>query len=81
MVTQTGSALWLALAGGHHRVKAVIFKAKVVGGQSSVEFSVLIIEEREKSMSAKLLGVWLGVGIGRLRTAIAARNAACSLSQ
>jgi hypothetical protein len=32
-------------------------------------------------MSAKLLGVSLGVGIGRLRTAIVARNAACSLSQ
>ena len=39
MVTQTGSALWLALAGGHHRVTAVISKAKVVGGQSSVVLS------------------------------------------
>jgi hypothetical protein len=39
MATQTGSALWLALAGGHHRVKAVIFKAKVVGGQFSVVLS------------------------------------------
>jgi hypothetical protein len=32
-------------------------------------------------MSAKLLRVSLGVGIGRLHAAIVARNAACSLSQ
>jgi hypothetical protein len=32
-------------------------------------------------MSAKLLRVSLGVGIGRLHKAIAARNVACSLSQ
>jgi hypothetical protein len=32
-------------------------------------------------MSAKLLRVWLGVGIERLHTAIVARNAAFSLSQ
>jgi hypothetical protein len=37
--TQTGSALWLALAGGQHRVTAVISKATVVGGQSSVVLS------------------------------------------
>ena len=37
--TQTGSALWLALAGGHHRVTAVISKAKLVGGKSSVVLS------------------------------------------
>ena len=39
MATQTGSALWLALVGGRHRVTAVISKAKVVGGQSSVVLS------------------------------------------
>jgi hypothetical protein len=32
-------------------------------------------------MSANLLRVLLGVGIGQLHTAIVARNAACSLSQ
>jgi hypothetical protein len=32
-------------------------------------------------MSAKLLRVSLGVDIGRLHTAIVARNAACSLFQ
>jgi hypothetical protein len=32
-------------------------------------------------MSAYLLGVSLGVGIGRLHTVIVARNAAYSLSQ
>jgi hypothetical protein len=32
-------------------------------------------------MSANLLGVSLGVGIGRLHTAIVARNAFCILSQ
>jgi hypothetical protein len=32
-------------------------------------------------MSAKLLGVSLGVGIGRLHAAIVARNAAFCLSQ
>jgi len=47
MVTQTGSALLLALAGGHHRLMAVTVKVKVVGGQSSVVL-VIIIEEREK---------------------------------
>ena len=36
MATQTGSALWLVLAGGHLRVTLVIPKAKVFGGQSSV---------------------------------------------
>jgi len=39
MVNQTGSALWLALAGGHHRVTAVISKLKIVGGQSPVVLS------------------------------------------
>jgi len=39
MATQTGSALLLALAGGHHRVTALISKAGVVGGQSSVVLS------------------------------------------
>ena len=40
MVTQAGSALWLALAGCHlRRVTAVISKAKVVGGQSTVVLS------------------------------------------
>jgi hypothetical protein len=39
MTTQAGSALWLALAEGHHRVTAVISKAKVVGGKSSVVLS------------------------------------------
>jgi hypothetical protein len=79
--TQVGSAFWLALAGGHHRVTAVISKAKVVGGQSSVVFSKHHRGARKNSMSAKLLRVWLGVGIGRLHTAIAARNAARYLSQ
>jgi hypothetical protein len=32
-------------------------------------------------MSAKLLRVSLGMGIGRLHAAIVTRNAACSLSQ
>jgi len=32
-------------------------------------------------MSANLLRVLLDVGMGRLRTAIVARNASCSLSQ
>jgi hypothetical protein len=40
-----------------------------------------IAEKREKSMSANYLRVSLGVGIGRLHTAIVARNTACSLSQ
>jgi hypothetical protein len=39
MVTQTGSALWLALAGGHHRVTAVISEAREVGGQFSAVLS------------------------------------------
>jgi hypothetical protein len=39
MATQTASALWLALAGGHHRVTAVVSKAKVIVGQSSVVLS------------------------------------------
>jgi hypothetical protein len=125
MATQTSSALWLALAGGRHRVAAVIFKAKVVGGQSllsrvtcmrdtrallqdtaptltrSIGFCVIWVcissssssrpvfgsaqyasQRSEKDcMSAKLLRASLGMGIGRLHTAIVARNDACSLSQ
>ena len=50
MVTKTGSALRLALAGGHHRVTAVISKAKVVGGQSSV---VLRNHHREARKTAR----------------------------
>ena len=84
MATQTGSALWLALAGGHHRATAVISKAKAVGGHSSVVLGkhITASQRSEKNcMSAKLLGVSLGVGIGRLHAAIVARNAACCLSQ
>jgi hypothetical protein len=44
MATKAGSALWLALAGGHHRETAVISKAEVSGGQSSL---VLSKDQRE----------------------------------
>jgi hypothetical protein len=85
MATQTGPALRLALAGVQRRVTALIPKAKEVGGLSSV---VLCNHHREASqrsekncMSAKFLCVSLGLGIGRMHTAIVARNAASSLSQ
>jgi hypothetical protein len=64
MATHAGSALWLALAGGDHRVTAVISRKKVVGGQSSSQRS------EKNCMSAKLLRVSLGVGIRRLHTAM-----------
>jgi hypothetical protein len=75
MATQAGSTLWLALTGGHHRITAAISKAYVVGGQSSVVLSKASQRSEKNCMSAKLLSVSLGVGIGRLHTVIVARNA------
>jgi hypothetical protein len=67
------------LAGGHHRVTAVISKAEVAGGQSPV---VLSKHHRQatKCMSAAPFRVSLGVGIGRLYTMIDASIGVFGLS-
>jgi hypothetical protein len=36
MATKTGSVLWLALAGGHHRETAVISKAEVIAQSTPI---------------------------------------------
>jgi hypothetical protein len=49
MAIQAGFALWLALAGGHHRVTAVVSKAYVFGDQPLVVLSKHNREARKTS--------------------------------
>jgi hypothetical protein len=78
MATQTGPALWFKLAGGHYRITAVASKAVLVGGQSCLVSTEV---NTENCLIATIFRVSLGVGIGRLYTAIVKRSSVYSWSQ